>query len=175
MSDQTNIGQLAESDAKRDAIHVACAPVTSDGTLHAGDHIGFVEAGNTDKVSTNSGNPIGIVDPFLKSPVRPGQRFWMLLYPKTVTGLRHEWTHPAFTGPAATEVDVSKAWLRNIAERCGVSYERMIGAVDGDDYINMGDNEDYKDVIDDQIDEFNRHCSIVLGREVSAYPFSCSC
>lgn len=39
---------------------------------------------------------VGIVDPYLTDPVEPGTPFWVFLDPKTVTGLRHVWTHPAF-------------------------------------------------------------------------------
>jgi hypothetical protein len=45
--------------------------------------------------------PIGVVDPFLVKPVEPGQRFWLFLYPGSITGLRHVWSHPAFAAVAA--------------------------------------------------------------------------
>ena len=174
-----NIGQLIEGEESRDAIHVAIAPVTAAHTLIAGRHVSIDATG---QASEHTGKPsIGIIDPFLKRSVEKGEKCWLFLYPGTITSLRHDWTHPAMpvfpAGSGARDPEcASKRWLEDIAERCGVSYQRMMDCVDDDDYINMGDNEKYKNVIDGCMEEFAKHCSIVLGRDVgSPYPFSCSC
>lgn len=87
-----NIGQLCGADARRDAIHFAVAPVEADADLRPGDHVGV-----RDGRASRDGAAVGIVDPFLKGEIKKGQRFWLFLYPNTVTSLRHVWTHPAFT------------------------------------------------------------------------------
>lgn len=89
------LGQLIkDDDRRRDAIHIAVAPVTAVAALTPGQHVGLI-ANNTEQVGPTD-NCIGIVDPFLQHGVEPGQRFWLFLYPNTVTSLRHYWTHPAF-------------------------------------------------------------------------------
>ena len=100
--DQTpQLGRLIEdSERRRDAVHVAIAPVTAATTVSPGQHIGLVEDGNTDLVGPCDHN-IGIVDPFLSHDVQPGQRFWMMLYPGSITSLRHIWTHSTFSSAAA--------------------------------------------------------------------------
>lgn len=91
-----SFGSLITTPQTRDAVHVAVAPVTSAEVLRPGDHIGLVEKkGNTTLVSRFS-PLIGVVDPFLKNNIKPGSQFWMFLYPQTITGLRHEWSHPSF-------------------------------------------------------------------------------
>lgn len=95
------LGQLiVDGDRRRDAIHIAVAPVMAVDRLTPGQHVGLVEEGDLERVGLCDRN-IGIVDPFLGAAVEPGQRFWLFLYPGTVTGLRHIWTHPAFTSAAA--------------------------------------------------------------------------
>ncbi len=93
MSD-VKVGQLITGDAQRDAIHVAIAPMVAAYRLTPGQHVAINESGQAllgvDMPS------VGIVDPYLKFPVQPGQHFYLFLYPNTVTSLRHEWTHPAF-------------------------------------------------------------------------------
>ncbi len=97
------LGQLIDDgDRRRDAIHIAVAPVTAAERLAPGQHVGLVGLG-TEQVGPCA-QPLGIVDPFLSAPVEPGQRFWLFLYPGSITALRHIWTHPAFTAASAAAV-----------------------------------------------------------------------
>jgi hypothetical protein len=101
MREGPRIGQLiTDGDRRRDAIHIAIAPVMAAVQLAPGQHVGLVQEGDLELVGPCDRN-IGIVDPFLAEGVEPGQRFWLFIYPGTVTGLRHVWTHPAFTAAAA--------------------------------------------------------------------------
>lgn len=95
------LGRLIEDgDRRRDAIHIAVAPVTAAERLTPGQPVGFVDEGDPERVGPCDRN-LGLVDPFLGAAVEPGQRFWLFLYPGTVTSLRQIWTHPEFTRAAA--------------------------------------------------------------------------
>jgi len=95
------LGQLiTDGDRRRDAIHIAVAPVMASSRLEPGQHVGLIREGNVELVGPCERN-LGIVDPFLSAPVEEGQRFWLFLYPGTISGLRHIWTHPEFAAAAA--------------------------------------------------------------------------
>ena len=166
------LGEIIQEDRHRDAIHVAIAPVIAAARLSPGQHIGIVDGGvgPTDK-------NIGIVDPFLRQQVSRGQRFWMFLYPNTITSLRHEWTHPAFYGETLV-ASMSEAWLRNFAEEeAGISYrELMDGAaayLRHGDYLCEGGRWEGFYVPDELWD----HYEAVTGVKPSTRGsfFSCSC
>jgi hypothetical protein len=102
MKEEPKIGQLiAEAAPQRDAIHIAIAPAIAAMPLVPGQHVGLIDPNDIEMFGTSVSNHIGIVDPFLREPVRKGGRFWVFLYPGTVTALRHHWQHPGF---AAAEV-----------------------------------------------------------------------
>ena len=186
------LGKLAPDDAGRDAIHIAVAPLTAGHIVEPGEHVGFM-----DETRTTVGRMapfIGVVDPFLTSPVMPHQRVFVFLYPQTITGLRHVWTHPAFPEhdhkPAA--VKSSEQWLRDFISRSDApQYDDLIalatspdGCVqlgdDGyrylrldDEYLRVGGNDASGDIPSEMWD----HLEVVTGRKMTrrATYFSCSC
>ena len=179
MSDtQATLGKLIEAGQPRDAIHIAVAPVIANVRLTPGQHIGFVTS-DTETVGGHASKPIGIVDPFLKMAVQPGERFWMFLYPNTITSLRHQWTHPVFGSEAFRAYPASEQWIREWAERYGVTYSDMIEAAK--DYIKTGEYFSRGGTFEGERvpEEFWTHFERVTGQVVPDDDrrsfFSCSC
>lgn len=184
MSTQENIGKLIEGGAERDAIHVAILPVCAAETLKPGQHIGFAEGGY--HVTAQPSAPyslIGIVDPFLPKNVQKGQRFFMLLYPQTITGLRHDWYHPAISQSGIGVGSESEKWLRDFATEVDADYHEMMQVAAshceksawGGDYLIEGGKWEGQSTPP----EFWTHFHIVTGKKPAddAKPgiFSCSC
>lgn len=92
------LGTIIKEGEKRDAIHLGVDPAIAACQLFPGMHVGFASDGKATRSTRENPEikPVGIVDPFLKAPVAPGQRFWLIVYPRQITSLRHVWEHPDF-------------------------------------------------------------------------------
>ena len=99
MKEVIKLGQLLGSKEQRDAVHVAVIPCEAIYELDPGEHVGLVRASKGDGwIADRGAKHIGVIDPFLTHSVGPKQRFYVILYPNTITSLRHQWTHPAIDG-----------------------------------------------------------------------------
>ncbi len=88
-----NLGEQPSADARRDCVHVAVAPVIASHNMLPGVPVGLLPDG---RAAEEGVKHIGVVDPFVKDHVNAGERFWLFLFPNSVTSLRHVWQHPSF-------------------------------------------------------------------------------
>jgi hypothetical protein len=177
----STLGTVIDATAKRDAIHLAVVPAVAGQRLEAGWHVTVVDGIATTADQDDEDAPLGIVDPFLKRPVKKGERFWLVIYPRTIQSLRHVWTHPAFPEEpgiaAVSDKTESERWLREFCSSHNVPcYETVLGLVasnDDDDYLTVRD----ADASGEIPCEFWDHAEVVLGRKLTHRPafFSCSC
>lgn len=174
MSD-IKVGQILDTSAQKDAVHFALAPVVASQNLKPGTHVRL----NADGQLEEGANPIGIVDPFLKNSVRIGQRCWLFLYPQTVTGMRHEWQHPAFTASENAPSSISRKWLLEFANRFGVDVDELIeAAANGNTGQVCGNDDDFGQRCQEQ--EFWNHIESVTGKHFDSDHrdntyFRCAC
>lgn len=182
------LGMIIDEGAGRDAIHLAVEPVVAAHVLRPGDHIGLDEHGHASVVAS----PLGIVDPFLKNAVEPGQRFWLVVYPRQITSLRHVWEHPAFPAEDRqpnvephSECSASEAWIREWAANIPLSYETVMDGAR--EYVSSRRTGGYGEylcfggLLEDEYvpDEFWSHYEKVTGEKVDddhrGSFFTCSC
>lgn len=185
------MGAILPDDAGgRDAVHVAVFSAVAENTVFPGQRVALVGEATQDAIVRGVvGEAIGIVDPFLTDPVFAGSRFWVYLNPRTITGLSHQWTHPAFEETAATYAPpsdklASEQWLMRF---CGgpdlPGYDKIMEFAtaradgDGDEpepdslYINA-------EATGEIPPEFWTHVEVVLGRPIKgrrAEYFRCGC
>lgn len=197
MSD-TKLGILLDDAAQRDAIHVAIAPVVAAELLSPGQHIGIDSEGKASCHATK----IGIVDPFLVADVEAGQRFYLCLYQNTVTGMRHQWVHPAFEAavqPVASDKEASWEWMRGYAAQHWSSDDHIYGGFGGkytaemlieyatayldygDRHVQQGSESLRNSMYDDTVNaEFWKHFTVITGFSPGVsgspkVPFCCTC
>lgn len=177
MSGDIGIGTILGGGAEKDAIHIAVAPMIAAHLLSPGQHVGLMDSVRAGK----SEHPVGIVDPFLKEAVHPGERFYLFMYPGSITSLRHEWIHPAFVGAALTPESASHRWIEELATELDQTPSRLMEAaqiwISTQDYT-YDNAETYKKVNPAKWELFWAHYEIVTGTVVAdkkATFFTCSC
>lgn len=190
------MGDLLPADVGgRDAVHVAVISARAGQNLFPGQHVGL-RPGEGEREAWPIDKLIGIVDPFITGKVGAGARFWLYLYPRTITGLHHVWAHPDIpdasrpaNGAAPATVDVgalalltaaranSEAWLRAFCRgSAGLCYESVIARVLENEreagVVDLEDDEDAslhfsgKDAHGEIPPEFWVHAATVLGRPI---------
>lgn len=175
------------TEGSRDAIHLAVEPVIAGETLYPGQDIGLKDGkayGLPAQVKA-----VGIVDPFIKGKVIEGSMFWLIVYPRQITSLRHVWAHPDFD-KQEIKVDVesefhkAQAWIQEFGERTGETYNELMRVADSvvksggnswdHEYIHGGEEKEGTFEY-----EFWDHYAIVRGVVVPEDKrdsfFSCSC
>lgn len=180
---------IDESAGGRDAIHIAVEPVTAAHLLRPGDHVGLMKTDVGVMATAASEDPVGIVDPFISGNIKPGQMFWLLIYPRKITSLRHVWSHPAFDedGPlhsSASPKEASEKWLRDFCASADCpGYEEVVAAAlrqvngggrDGE-YLHFNDRDAHGEIPP----EFWHHIEVAFDveapKESRASYFSCAC
>ena len=178
MSDTLKLGNLVSPDnyGKKDAVHIAVAAVEAGENLSPGTHVGFSGTGTV--IHAKGVKAIGVVDPFLKLNVKKGDKFWLYLYPGSITSLAHHWTHPDFEQKVAENIKAihpSQEWIQEYADETGVDYEELMSAAENylrfDNYWCEGGRFESEWVPD----EFWTHYKNLTGKEGSGSFFSCSC
>ena len=182
-------GEVITGTQHPDAIHIAVCPVIAAEKLSPGAHIKFVNvlnAGPNCHVASAKSKTIGVVDPYLTEDVKPGQTFWMFLYPNTITGLRHSWTHPAFSTelkvvetPVTSKISPHEIWLRGYAESNGLSFDALLTAAENylahGDYISDGGRWEGEYVGEDFWAHYGHYTGNFVREEDQGSFFSCSC
>jgi hypothetical protein len=165
----------------RDAIHIATLIVVAGEPLLPNQDIGV----DKDNIATVK-DPIGRVDPFLKDTIYKGDIFYMILYPNTVSGMKHHWKHPKLDvlPPNPKEFPI----IKYIADKCGKTVECLMedsmGFVEYEDYV-YDNSERYKDITSEEWLAFWDAFEIITQKTVGVNvlgdhrygvaPYTCSC
>lgn len=179
------MGEILPDDVGgRDAVHVAVVAVRARSILTPGQHVGIHTMDG--ELIAIVDDPIGIVDPYLPLAVRSGQRFWLYLYPRTITGLSHKWTHPAFADEPTESTYVrpaaqaeAMAWITDYAGDKGYTAKKMIDAanewLDHREYL-VGNTEMEGVYTSEEFwENFERVTGRVVKHDDRENFFACSC
>lgn len=204
MSD-VKLGKLLDPHAlpERDAVHIAIFPaIVGDKYVCAGEKVVlsrnepntvFSAYRNEYALEDDKLPEIGIIDPFLRivrgdgcvtESAGRGEAVWVYLYPNTVTGMIHKWSHPEIDKAPKT-MSEAELWLRRFADKWHFSYREMMDATRFDDafedhyIVSRGESIDH-DELQAEMGTFWEMVERLSGTEVTPAQrelvgFACSC
>lgn len=184
MSEDLKLGSIIEEPQNRDAVHIAVAPVFAGEDLRPGGKVFVGQDGEMFRIGLSGSKPIGVVDPYLRTGPKKGQQFWLFLYPGSITSLRHEWAHPAFTVPETepvVAVDLKQKGekrLQELALEMGLSYADVISRLDEaltDGSVYVGQDAD-QDMWNSRREDLFDSYFLLTGKRIDKETyFSCAC
>lgn len=154
-------------EGTRDAIHIAGRSCKAAQILAPGMQVGRYRDGRYGP--SRETKMLGIVDPFLDpdSFILENQVFWLMIFPRTITSLRHEWQHPDFPADlTAEQITAEKivtqkvqaeAEARDHVEKATEAEEWLLGFWP---YINCDSYEHMMKIADDFVES---GCHLVEG------------
>lgn len=181
MKDETIawVGKKLPEYVERDAIHIAVLPVVLGPPVLdiylSGDPVRFIGDSTilVTQCDEHDSNSIGIIDPFIKEPPKEGDRVFVFMYPGTITGLRHQWSHPMVNDDTTPRSDlsalrrVSELWLREFAARWCFDYDELIrDAASSGHRVLCAGRDMYGDLSDSEKAMFWNHLSLVVGKVI---------
>lgn len=176
------IGRLVK-DGVRDAVHIAVIPVVcGDAFLDPGEKVTLRLNGKA--YGAGNGKGAGVVDPFLPERIKEGDRFYLFLYPGSITSLRHHWTHPdipeeRMKGELDEDRERAKANLNHFAVSVGLSLDELLRGAGS--YLKYGeyliDGGRYEGVYmpDTFWQDYQVYTGIAVNEDKQGHFFSCSC
>lgn len=85
------LGTRLPAPLKKDAVHLAVFSATVAMAHRSGAPVGIREG----KISPMFTPHVGISDPFINAKLEPGDIVQVILFPRTISEVRHVWDHPA--------------------------------------------------------------------------------
>ena len=193
MSDTSNIGLIHTTVLVKDAIHIAIAQVSAGEELKAGDRVGFKDK---EGIVFKDATHIGLVDPFIQTPIKKDNLFYLFLYPNSVTSLTHQWEHPSFDR-SPERIAAADKWLKKHSQAYfaneddygfsdweGTNYHRFIEEFKASNVSAYAYGDDFSEHYNSNIDGFRKkfwdNLEIVTGIAATKEQrdqeyFSCSC
>lgn len=120
------LGKLQDKAGVKDAVHVAIVSVRAGQLIKPGSRCSLNEF--NEAVVNNKG--YGIADPWLKSNIKTGDIFLLILGQNEIPNVRHVWEHPTIKFDEPTRDVKLNIYIQEQSENLGVTYNELMNAAE---------------------------------------------